>query len=207
MPFAEGSFSLIRRTLQPFPGDGRAVNQLSRSPMAERADQLPPCGERIAAALEPHRAALRRYLRVLGADGASADDLVQEAVLVALRRSPPLDVAVPGRVFAFLRVTARHLWLKDVRRRRSLREVEQADEVWSEECGDGVADDYMAALRDCVGRLPARSRELLRRSYERGDGRARTAEALGLSEHGVKSALRRLRAALRRCIEQNKETR
>lgn len=54
--------------------------------------------------LAPMRPALWRYLRVLGADAATADDLVQEAFVVALRR-PEFDASAPGAVFTFLRTT------------------------------------------------------------------------------------------------------
>ena len=165
----------------------------SPPPIAEHARSIPP------AVMARHRAGLWRYLRVLGADGATADDLAQEAMLVALRRAT-FSWDEPGRPFAFLRRTARHLWLKDARRRQSRREVEQADEVWLEECGDAEHDEYLGVLRSCVEDLPPRSRELLRWTYERAAGRAATGRALGLSEDGVKSALRRVRQALFECI-------
>lgn len=190
-------FLATRCTPGPGAGDGQRVGTLSQIP--ERVGDL-------AARLESRRPQLRRYLCVLGADAATADDLAQEALLVALRRAADLDASEPGRLFGFLRTTARHLWLKDVRRKKSRREVEQADEVWTEECGDDDRDDYMAALRACVGELPERSRDLLQRTYERGCGRAAVAAQLGMSEDGIKSALRRLRQALRRCIERRRTT-
>ena len=81
-------------------------------------------------ALAAHRAALWRYLRTLGADAATADDLVQEAFVVALRRAD-FDAGAPAAAFAFLRTTARHLWLKSRRGRpdgqRVEREVDEAE--------------------------------------------------------------------------------
>lgn len=65
----------------------------------------------LGTAIAQHRASLWRYLRVLGADDACADDLVQEAFLVALER-PDFDATNPMATFAFLRTTARHRWLK-----------------------------------------------------------------------------------------------
>lgn len=152
------------------------------------------------------RAALWRYARVLGADAATADDLVQEAFVVALRR-PDFDAGVRGAAFVFLRTTARHLWLKSLRRRTSEREVDEADRVWDARCGagDGVGDDYVAALRRCVAELPERSRSLLEATYGERRGRAASAAAFGLSEDGIKSALRRLRTALHDCITRRLE--
>lgn len=158
-----------------------------------------------AAAIDRLRPALWRYACVLGADAATADDLVQEALLVALQR-PGFEADDPAAAFAFLRTTVRHRWLKHVRRCNTRREVENADEVWDEQCGAGDGDAYVVALRECVAALPPRGRELLRQTYEHGAGRVDAARALGLTEHGVKSALRRLRGALRRCIERKRST-
>lgn len=159
---------------------------------------------RFAAAVERQRAALWRYARVLGAAPADADDLVQDAVLVALRR-PGFDAESPAGVFAFLRTTVRQLWLRS--RRRCLGgvaavEIVEADRLWDERCGggDGTGDDYLRALRACVATLPPRSRELLCATYADGEGRAAAAARIGIGIHGVKSALRRLRAFLHDCI-------
>ena len=154
-------------------------------------------------ALAAHRAALWRYLRTLGADAATADDLVQEAFVVALRRAD-FDAGAPAAAFAFLRTTARHLWLKSRRGRpdgqRVEREVDEADRVWEQRCGDGTGEDYVDALRSCLAELPERSRALLAATYGERRGRAASAQAFGMSEDGIKSALRRLRAFLHDCI-------
>lgn len=157
------------------------------------------------AAVERHRGALWRYLRVLGADDATADDLVQEAFVVALQR-PDFDAASAAGTFAFLRTTARHCWLKSRRRQATRREVEHADEVWDQNC-DGDGSDYLAALRQCVDAMPNRSRELLEATYHDRRGRAETARAFGMTENGIKSALRRLRAALHECIGRRRNER
>ena len=157
----------------------------------------------VGAAIERHRPALWRYLRVLGADDATADDLVQESFLVALER-PDFDASRPAATFSFLRTTARHRWLKSQRCRLTRREVEHADELWQQQCGDDGAGDYVDALRACVDELPARSRQLLEQTYHEGAGRAASARRFGMSENGVKSALRRLRTALHACIERRR---
>lgn len=154
-------------------------------------------------AIETHRAPLWRYLRVLGADGATADDLVQETFLVALQR-PDFDASEQLATFAFLRTTARHCWLKSRRCRVTRREVDHADEVWDQQCGNGHGSDYIEALRECVGELPQRSRELLEVTYEDRVGRSAAALAFGMTENGIKSALRRLRSALQDCIERRR---
>ncbi|HEX5050302.1 MAG TPA: sigma factor [Planctomycetota bacterium] len=145
------------------------------------------------------RAALWRYLRVLGADAATADDLVQEAFVVALRRRD-FDASVTAATFAFLRTTARHLWLKSRRSRPPQRDVDEADRVWDAQCSDG-GGDYVDALRRCLAGLPERSRLLLEATYAERRGRTASAAALGIGSQGIKSALRRLRTFLHGCIE------
>ena len=144
------------------------------------------------------RAALLRYVRLLGAVPDHAEDLVQEAFAIALARAD-FDARVPGAAFTFLRTTARHLWLRRCRGRPPLHDVADVDAVWDERCADG-GDAYVGALRACVDRLPARSRRLLAATYGAGAGRADAAAALAMSRDGVKSALRRLRAFLHDCI-------
>lgn len=146
------------------------------------------------------RDGLWRYLCTLGADAATADDLVQEAILVVLRR-PEFRAEAPAAVFAFLRTTARQLWQRRGPRGVTLQQLDEADAVWQQRCGDGVGGDYVDALRHCVEALPARSRALLDAVYRDGDGREAAGTALGIGAHGVKSALRRLRAALFDCIQ------
>lgn len=154
---------------------------------------------RLAAWAQRFRPALWRYLRVLGADAATADDLVQEAFVVVLQR-PAFDAAHAGAVFTFLRTAARQLWLRHTAGRRNDRELAEADAVWDARCGGGPGDDYVEALRACVQLLPERSRALLAATYADGDGRAATGSRFGLGGDGVKSALRRLRKFLHDCI-------
>ena len=153
--------------------------------------------------VERHQQGVWRYLRVLGAAPDLADDLLQETFVVALRRGLRDEGA--AAVAAFLRVTARHLFRKHHRRRTALREVEEADRVWEEHCAHDDGQGWFAALQWCVGRLPPRSQQLLRGTYGEERSREAMAAELGLRPDGVKTALRRLRAALRRCIEQRRQ--
>ncbi len=168
---------------------------------------LPPAAQPVAdwaPLVERMRPALWRYARVLGADANTADDLVQEAFVTALRR-PDFDARRPAAVFTFLRTTCRHLWLRSRVRMVSERQVEEADLVWTTRCGDGPGDDYAEALRACLERLPAKSSALLAATYGDGAGRDAAGATFGLSRDGVKSALRRLRTFLHDCIRRRLE--
>ncbi|MBK8099523.1 MAG: hypothetical protein IPK26_20635 [Planctomycetes bacterium] len=153
---------------------------------------------------ERERRALWRYARTLGADVHTADDLVQEAFAVVLARDG-FDFTVPAAVFGFLRTTCRQLWLRSTKRTIGEREVDEADRLWGERCGEDAGDHYVDALRACVERLPARSRALLAATYGDGDGRVAAGKRLGIGRDGVKSALRRLRTFLHDCIRKRIE--
>ena len=139
---------------------------------------------------------LRRYVFVLGVRADRVDDVVQEVFVVALTK--PFEDRGPDATGAFLRAIGKNLVLRERRSAAARREVELADAVWHEEPGDDARID---ALRQCVGELPERSRQLLEMTYGDGAGREDAARAMGMRGDGVKTALRRLRAALRACVE------
>ena len=142
---------------------------------------------------------LRRYLFVLGAPAGRVDDLVQDVFALVLEKK--VEDRGEAAAGSFLRGVAKNLLLRARRSHVARREVELADEVWRQECGQGSGDDRVEALRHCVGDLPERSRMLLRRAYEDGEGREAIGAEFGMVPNGVKTALRRLRAALRECVE------
>lgn len=155
----------------------------------------------LAAVIARHQQGLWRYLRVLGASAALADDVMQDTFLVAMRR---LHVdRGDAAVATFLRRTARHLFLRrrrDEGRREQLL-VQLADRWWQEDCAADDGEAWLQALRDCVTRLDGRAREVVQRFYGDGFDRQAVAAALGLTENGVKTLLQRVRAVLRECIE------
>jgi RNA polymerase sigma-70 factor (ECF subfamily) len=152
-----------------------------------------------AALVARHQQGVWRYLRVLGAPPDLADDLLQDTFVVALRRGLVDDG--PAAVATFLRATARHLWLKQHRRLAALREVQEGDLVWNEHCAHDDGRGYKDALQACVEALPERSRRLVQGTYGEERGREEMGLELGMTADGVKTALRRLRALLRACIE------
>jgi len=139
---------------------------------------------------------LRRYLFVLGARADRLDDLVQEVFAVALQKSGECLQPSP-----FLRGVAKNMLMRDWSSAKARREVELADEVWQVECADDGEELRLAALRQCVSALPSRSRCLLQRAYVDRAGRAALGAEFGMVANGIKTALRRLRAGLRACVE------
>ncbi len=163
---------------------------MSRSP-----EPTPP-----AELIRRHQRALWRWLRFLGADGPTAEDLVQETFLVVLRG--PFEDRGPAATSAWLRAVARNLFLKDRRREaRAAAALEEAEAVWLRFRAEDEENGLKDALRACLEELPERGRRVLGLRYEDGWSRARIARELSLGEEGVKSLLARLRKALRACVE------
>jgi RNA polymerase sigma-70 factor (ECF subfamily) len=79
-------------------------------------------------------------------------------------------------------------------------QLEAAEAVWAALSPDG-GDAYLDALDGCLQSLAKRSRQAIDLRYRENNSRAEMAVALKMSEDGVKTLLRRARAALRECIE------
>jgi DNA-directed RNA polymerase specialized sigma24 family protein len=157
-----------------------------------------------AALIERHLLATWRYLRMHGASAHEADDLAQEAFVIALQKgAAELD---PPATATFLRRTARFLFLRH--RRDTWPAIELADAVdalWERDCSSDDGAGLLDALRGCVGELQGRARDAIERCYGLADegpaARDEAARALGMEPNGLKTLLQRTRQVLRACIE------
>jgi len=158
-----------------------------------------------------HQAEIFRYLRYLGARDANlAEDLAQDTFLAAFRsQNAPLTTDV-RRQAAWLRGVARNVFLMHCRKVRTTpvrfdsEGLERAEAVWANRfLRDGDGFDFVAALRRCLGKLGERQMGVLRMRYWEKRSRGEMAGRLRMSEDGVKSMLRRLRSALKGCVEQS----
>jgi RNA polymerase sigma-70 factor, ECF subfamily len=170
--------------------------------------------EQLELLIRTHQAMVYRYLRYMGASADVAEDVGQETFLAAYKStSVPLEdaSAESGRCAAWLRGVARNQLLMYFRKARSnpmssdplvlQQALEQADQVWATELlreGDGF--DYSEALQGCLANLQGTQRRVLDMFYGEEFSRVQIAEALNMTEDGIKSLLRRVRTALRRCV-------
>lgn len=164
--------------------------------------------DELAALVRAHQAELYRYMRYLGAGNEAAEDLVQDTFLAAFRSDAAPESGDDRQVARWLRGVARNLFLRYCRKRSrrpatlSRPVLEQMEATWAEAFlrgGDGF--DYVEALRRCLERLPAGQRRALDLRYAERRSRAEMAGLLAMTENGVKSLLRRLRAKLADCVE------
>ena len=163
--------------------------------------------------IRAHQVEIFRYMRYLGADAALAEDLVQDTFVAAFSSPRPPDVDDVGGRAAWLRAIGRNLFLNACRRRRTgpvevnSERIKQAESVWASQLlrgGDGF--DTVEALRKCLARLTAKHRGILDMRYEQGRSRAEMARRCGMTGNGVKTLLRRIRAALADCIQRRLAT-
>jgi DNA-directed RNA polymerase specialized sigma24 family protein len=189
-----------------YPGPAAEIEQ-GVTPMVD-TPAAPPTSPRTAAAIEPLLRSLWRYLRMHGASTAEAEDLAQEAFVLALQKGA-LD-AEPAATEAFLQRSARFLFLRLRRAGQRQRAVADAvDALWVRDGAADGGDALVAAARLCVDQLDGRARTAVELSYGIGDApahsRAQIAQVLGMQENGVKTLMQRVRQRLRECIERRLE--
>ena len=156
-----------------------------------------------------HQAELYRYLLYLGAEESAAEDLAQDVFVAALQNRTVGSLSDLGSRAAWLRSIARHIFYRHISQKKNdpvqvdSSFLESAEGYWKNEFlrhEDGF--DWALAFRDCLGRLPEKSRSVLNLRYEEKKSRAEMAKLLELTQNGVKSVLRRLRLGLADCVEE-----
>jgi RNA polymerase sigma-70 factor (ECF subfamily) len=158
-----------------------------------------------------HHAGLRGFVRSLGVNPLWVDDVAQEAFIVAYNRLDEFDWE---RDFgAWVRGIARNLVInerrKDARRKRILSDnltdvllsTTSVAEDEEREIGDtGLAK--LNALRECIASLPEKSLAMIRSRYESENSAQDIAEEFEMKPPAVRKALERVRASLRKCMEE-----
>lgn len=155
-----------------------------------------------AAVVRAHQVAIWRYLRVLGASPDAADDLVQETFVTLL--GARLADRGEGALRTWLRSTARNLFLAQCRRERRTPvalDAAAVDAALAAYERDDEGAGYRAALQQCLATLPDRQRELLQLASDDAVDGQRLAAAAGQTVEGARSLLRRLKQALRDCVQ------
>jgi len=151
--------------------------------------------------VETYQVGVWRYLRFLGCSEAEADDLVQETFMAVLRK--PFEQRSSAQSGAYLRTVARNQFLMFLRRQRrevSAQRLDVADEVWNDQAGESWGAEYIDALGVCLEGLGERARQAIQLRYNDDASRSEMAEAIGMTEEGIKTLLRRTRQQLKECV-------
>ncbi|NBO93904.1 MAG: sigma-70 family RNA polymerase sigma factor [Planctomycetia bacterium] len=151
-----------------------------------------------------HHVQVRAFVRSLGVDPDWVDDIAQEAFLTAYREWKTFD---PARDFGkWLRGIAANIvrseLRKDARRQRILRS--ELTELLVERVAEAkqrLEPIALEMIRDCLGKLPSRNRELVQARYRDGESAPSLAERFHLSSDNVRQLLLRIRLQLKKCVE------
>ena len=163
--------------------------------------------ETLTMLITEHQSSIYRYLRYLGADAASVEDLTQDTFLAAFKSDSAPDMDNVPRRCAWLRGISRNLLLAHLRRGRTSpvridsAYLAQGEDVWSAQfAGDEDGSGYTEALRQCLSALPDSDRGLLDLRYAHRKSRAEMAGMRKMTPDGIKSQLRRIRSRLAECV-------
>ena len=153
-----------------------------------------------------HQASLRSFLRVLGVNPNSVDDLAQETFLIAYRELDSFDE--DRDLGKWLRGIARNLVRNEVRksaRRGRILDGELTDHLLAQAERDASEPPFeesdFRALRDCLEQLPEKSRRLVAGRYADEWNATFLADQFQMTANAVRLALMRIRGQLKTCIE------
>src|SRR6056297_3053405 len=180
--------------------DDKTSTSPESEPVAAASDALTP-----AELIDRHQRGVWRYLRMLGCDEATADDLTQETFLRVLRRDNFVqhnDSATAG----YLRRTAYNLMVSRHRKTKRVHTVSDSlvlDEAWDRWAGKDLSGDAaVEALQACLQTLTERARLALRMRFADHASRVEIGDALGISDHGARNLMQRAKQQLRQCVEE-----
>ena len=154
--------------------------------------------------------ALRAFIGYLMSGASGVSDVTQEVNVLLWKKREEFELGTNFRAWAF--TFARYQVLGYHRRMRK-----EGKLLFSPELVDQLADEWQAepdehekqlvALETCLQKLPPDDLEIVRARYAGHGGVERLAKKLGRNASGLRLRLFRLRAALKRCVEQQLEER
>ena len=150
------------------------------------------------------RGSLLSYIRLLVRDVNTAEDVFQEVCVTVLRKQH--EIVATDSLDAYFRKVARHVAFaaleKDGRAPVSIPGdlLETLEETWSK-TSETTDSWQLDALRNCVGRLPPKARQMLVMRYEHFLTGGDLAAKMGSTVQGAYVALSRIHRALRKCVE------
>lgn len=143
--------------------------------------------------------ALRAYGRTLARSAAAADDLVQEALLRALRAETQFEPGTDLRAWMF--TILRNVWLGQARRAGRERRALEAQRLEDEGSRPGQHSQLeLSELARAMATLPLGQREALMLVGAQGLTTAQAALVVGVAEGTMKARVSRGRAALRAAL-------
>ncbi|OQW95280.1 MAG: hypothetical protein BWK77_07790 [Verrucomicrobia bacterium A1] len=151
-----------------------------------------------------HQDDIRAVIASMVRDRTACDDVFQEVAIVLWRKFEEFDATRSFGAWARGIAVRKVLQFFDKNRRTPIAFAPETMEAIlaafdSEEPADSTRD---AALTQCIGKLPDKSRRLVTMRYEEGLSLDAIAQRIASTLDAVNKALSRIRTALRDCIEQ-----
>ena len=152
-----------------------------------------------------HQHGVWRYLRMLGCDTSTADDLTQETFLRVLRHKGFVQHS-EAATSSYLRRTAHNLLVSLHRKQGRIQTVGEPailDQVWDRWAGKDLTGDFaIEALKDCFSTLTERAQTALRMRFADQSSRVDIGKALNISDHGARNLMQRAKQQLRQCMQE-----
>lgn len=188
-----------------------SLHRLSLTPTLQRmaVEGMDGTDEWFRAFLQLHGARMRAFVRRRVRNDADVADIVQQTLLTVLTTFPSFrgEAQVSTWVFGI----AHHVAMGHLRSRSRSREMQPlGDAVEPRPAADGSADPYqhlvvtqqLALVRTVVSAQPVGHRDAWRGVVEFGGSYADVARQMDVPQGTVRSRVSRVRAAVRRAIEQ-----
>ena len=155
-----------------------------------------------------YRAELTSYARSLLGNYAAAEDAVQEAMLVVVKKFDQFSEGTSMLAWCRSIVRLEVLRIKQQRQReqslaqRLLDDAIDAafDEFQTSKRFDD-AESWREALQNCLGRVPERGRQVLRSRFVDELSYEQIADRVGMTLEGVRKSLFRHKQQVRSCVE------
>lgn len=163
--------------------------------------------ERFAEVVKECEPKVRAVLAAMTPDPNAVPDLTQEVFLIAYQRLASYE---PGTNFtAWIRTIARNVAQNERRRWYRRQKTAESYQVEAERQIDenidrfveSLPEETLESLRDCIGRLGGRTRNLVEEVYYRECSLKEVADLLQFSASAAKVALHRARLAIGNCLQ------
>ncbi len=142
---------------------------------------------------------IRRYLKTLGCDSVSAEDVFQEALLIYVRKRESSEFELTVEPFFYVRNTCKLLWYNQARKEQKQISTELHENIAAIEDGWFEKEMKIREVESTLEKLGAQCQELLQLFYGLGWNMVDIAKKIGLRNDKVAKAQKY------RCLQKAKE--
>jgi RNA polymerase sigma factor (sigma-70 family) len=142
---------------------------------------------------------IRKFLKTLGCDSVSAEDIFQEALLIYVRKRESADFELTVEPFFYVRNTCKLLWYNQARKEQKQVSTELSEHIAATEDQWFEKEMKIREVESTLEKLGAQCQELLQLFYGLGWNMVDIAKKIGLRNDKVAKAQKY------RCLQKAKE--